>query len=322
MIAAVLLGRTLKAILVSVALAACSRSSPSGAKSAEPSAEGVPVGAGTFAWKTPLAVRVDETIEKRGNSAEVTYMLDVCPYGKGLLTVLHRDFTFRSINGVSAEDPRLVSVARKLKPITSAIPIFVISADGRFQDVLGIELMIKRMRSLYDAEDADRIEAILRNEEAMNILKQSAAARWSAWVEAWLGIDWSQGSEQTTEAPFLQADPSGKLMLKRVSSYLGRPRPAELKLSARTTVEGEQLRQLLRGVSAASDADLSAAEIRGKLETVMEVETTWPELRPSWAHTRKSTAIEVDGERQDAVEDHVYRFDWAGSAREKGKCSP
>jgi hypothetical protein len=209
---------------------------------------------------------------------------------------------------------------RELAPLTAAIPIFVVTADGRFDDLLDTDSMVARMRSLYDSETAERIARVFRDPAALGNLKQAVRSRWSAWIQAWLGIDWSNGSEQTIKAPVLHADPSGKLKVETVSSFIGRAPSGEIHLSQRMNIDDDELEQLMRGAAEPSGAERSKTKRRGRSQTLLEVQTTWPSLKPSYSHTRKTLHIVSDGKRERETEDHVFRFDWLGSSREKPKC--
>jgi len=166
------------------------------------------------------------------------------------------------------------------------------------------------------------MERALRNEAARKLLKQGVAQRWSAWVEGWLGVDFSRGSEVTVAAPALNVDPSGELKIPTVMSYVGPVRPGEFKLSARTKLQDDKLRALMSGVNAAFEAGVELTGVHGKAETLAEVETTWPELKPSWSHTRRFLELEVGGKLRREIEDHVYRFDWSSPGRGEPKCAP
>ena len=76
----------------------------------------------------------------------------------------------------------------------------------------------------------------------------------------------------------------------------------------------------MRAVAKEFADEVPVSEMRGSVEYAMATETDWPKLRPYRAHTRETVVVSVGDRTAQRVEDHVFEFDWAGSAQAQPKC--
>lgn len=267
-----------------------------------------------FAWHVPVSVSVHEHTEKSGHQGETDYFLDICPLKDGTLTIAHRRFRILSLDGIPASDKRIAPALERVAPLMAAIPVFVVTAEGRFVDVRGLEMMFAEMKKVLPKENVDVMRTAFSNPPQLATLKEAVAFRWRAWVEAWLFVDPAQGTPQTLGASV--GDARRELYLREPTSS-GRARlAARLKLDPRTAkpLVADLLRQFDQDPNKLDGIELSA-------EDVWEIETDWPLIRPWRVRTQKTVRVTSKKKREERAEVHDFTFDWIRGKDRTPECT-
>jgi hypothetical protein len=263
-------------------------------------------------------VKVREHLKKGEHVAELEYTLHACAKRGGGFTIAHRAFRIVSLDGIAASDQRVAAAVDQLAPVTAAIPLIVVDAQGRFADIQGLEEMMRGLEKAFPKKKLAPIRGLLKNPAQVQLLKQAAAFRWRAWAEAWLSYDPALGRSHPVEAaaPVPGADRgAGEL------AFEGRTVRRAARLSASTKLEGNDAKRLVAAVLAAVDvpaADLDSMKVSASYR--VNVETEWPEIRPHRAKTEKLVRVDVDGTTREALESHDWVFGWDGSKNAKAEC--
>jgi hypothetical protein len=267
-----------------------------------------------FAWHVPVSVSVREHTERSGHRGETDYFLDICPSKDGKLTVLHRRFRVLSLDGIPATDKRFAPTLERLAPLMAAIAVFVVTSDGRFVDVRGLEVMLGEMRKVFPREKVDLLRSAFSNPAQLAILKEAVAFRWRAWVEAWLFVDPAEGTPQTLGASV--GDARRELYLRETTPS-GRARLASrLKLDPKTAkpLVADLMREFERDPNELDGIELSA-------EDVWEIETDWPLIRPWRVRTQKTVRVTSKKKSEERAEVHDFSFDWIRGKDRTPECT-
>jgi len=236
-----------------------------------------------FAWKAPLTVHVTEDATKNGNAATVSYWLDVCPKAPDLLVVTHRDFRFVTLLGKPASNPEFSATLAEITPLTSAIPRFVVDAQGKVIAVEGVPELIARLRAAFPGAAVDQVAQRLEDPAAAQAINASANERWQVWVQAWLATD------PRTIAPQDIINPH------RV--------------------------KLTQASQAQNISDPSGSGAKLDLAVELTTDTEWPSVRPWVATSSKKAKLTLNGESATRSETHRYTFDWNGPPDAAPKCA-
>jgi hypothetical protein len=84
-----------------------------------------------------------------------------------------------------------------------------------------------------------------------------------------------------------------------------------VKLRAHRELSAADLGPVARSINPLlGDAGIDMSQVLQGGDSVMDVDTEWPELRPRYAHMRSTVRFAWEGREQTLVEDHEFRFDW------------
>ncbi len=281
-----------------------------------------------FDWPQSCRVTVTERSEKKGATSQVRYEVVLeraCE--PEFLEVRFENFQFQRVNGMDVSSPEAQKALGPAAQLAAAIPTFLISRGGRFEDALGIEEMVdKTIAFLKTQEGAGMDEARWKSTEAMMKspqmlaqLKSKVADYWNVWVGGWLGLQIAAGeqAEATTNVPM----PDGSLVEAPLRfSHEGAVEGNEglVRLTAVALLEGPEatralersVRKMAEGAGGAEPPPEPMFENFRRITTVT-VETDPATLRP--AHTMQETLIELTsatGEVRKQREVREHTFDW------------
>jgi hypothetical protein len=263
----------------------------------------LPTQSARFVWHPPLSVPVVEKVESSGPRLELRYWLDVCPGKGGTLLVSHRGLKVAAVDDVPASDPGLAQVAERAEAAAAALPTMVVDRSGAFVDATGFREMMDRLTASYPRQDFSSLKQLLASGDAAVVFKPALASRWQTWIDLWLRFDPTRGRSQEIAS---DDAPGGSTTL---ISYKGLTAEHRVRLAATRVFSEDEVRQLARlgGTDLAAGNGIASPP---QAEVLSEVETDWPDVRPWWAHTRKTMRGAAGGKEIRIVEDRQYRFDW------------
>jgi len=285
-----------------------------------------PKGGYVFGWAQDARVRVVERVQKKGDDITQTYLITVAARPDGNLSVGYSEFSFVSIAGVEMTE----EVRAELAPVaalTSAIPEMVITPEGRFVGIDGVDAMIDEVLPfLQTTEDLDpalleRTATMLRSPEMRALFVSTATAIWNAWVGDWISgqlaagerfdgqVKGVSGHAQNLSVENLgpSTEHAGKVHLRQ-TGVMGTEATAaamgpmlRAMVSTMATDQGEEAFEEVL-------ADMEASITR-RVDTITDPVT----LQPVTARTEKVVDIEIEvaSVKEQIVEIHEYSFDWS-----------
>lgn len=271
----------------------------------------------TFAWPAGSEALVEETVQKRGNTAVERYRVRWLPVSDDPThnDVVMDQLQMTMVNGkpVDAEADRtmLEEVAR----LSAMLPRMRIDASGALVDVVGVEEMITTVaQSMSDEERANFLE-LMRSPSGQPILRGAAEKIWNTWVGAVVGLQAPPGEElvAVTTIP----GPDGPL--EQQTHYLLERAGDRVVISTRTETPAPIARALMQPMlqplfDRMAQNGVEAAEVFKNIElsisssTLVEMEPAT--MRPHRAQARQVFHLSVQGNTQEHVEQHDYVFTW------------
>jgi hypothetical protein len=138
---------------------------------------------------------------------------------------------------------------------------------------------------------------------------------WQNWVELWLHVDPKRGNPQDVSEQNIGDG------ARTVVTFTGLTDDHRARFEARRDLSKNEVWQMTKDVMLKRGlTDVEVAKMTKAAHEEMDVETDWPELRPWYAHSRKTVQFSKEGAEHDLIEDRQYRFDWHASGREKPTC--
>jgi hypothetical protein len=169
-----------------------------------------------FAWPVGMTARVDQEWTRmqvgpqRNDSITMRsrYRLTVSAHPKGRL-IQSDSFAITSLPAAANRRPGDVDPQQFLARLGSVQPSYVVSTDGQFVEIEGVErtkrvldsLFAPMMREMADAPT--ELKALLQNVTSPQTLTATAAQEWNAVAGTWVGADWKVGEayEASSEEP-------------------------------------------------------------------------------------------------------------------------
>jgi hypothetical protein len=233
-----------------------------------------------FTWKPPLSVPIEESGSLKGRKVVSRYWLDVCPTKDGNLQLSRRDLQLISVNGRPAP--------QKLTEIVD---------DGGAEGVSDMTVD-HAGRFVYTNPTIDWRLGNL----------------WEGWVGIWLQIDPKGGNPQ--EVATQEIGNGARTLI----SYRGKVGD-HFAFEAHRDLNKDEVWQMTKEQMIRSGLqDYQVAKLTRSAQQTLNVETDWPELRPWFAHARRTIVFASAGDEKQFVEEREYRFDWNASKKEKAKC--
>lgn len=201
-----------------------------------------------FDWSAPCRVPALQWVLKKGQKATLRFDVVLVADGEGLRMRLD-DMRFESIAGHSADDPAVQDQLRLARSMMRAVPETLISSDGAFVGVEGMDEAIDEVVAQIrqdDAELARTVEATLRAPQMRATMEQKAGDYWNGWVGAWLGRKLGPGSE-VSETASLPTPTGEQIDVPQAFRHHGRVVDHEdlVLLSSEQVVEGEQAEEMM-----------------------------------------------------------------------------
>jgi hypothetical protein len=257
-------------------------------------------------------VPVEEDLEQTGDRVTFTYRLDVCPASEGMLRIAHRDFHVTQINGQTATDAVPAQDLHRIQSLTSLRPVMFIDHAGTLVAVGKVVEMIDRIASAYPDVDFSAMRRLVVEGSAVDYFKQMMETIWLRWVEGWMQVDPSRGSEQEL-SPSPDVTPS-------LIKYLGSTSEHRARFSSLRVLSPREASQFTGTIFRALLPDLDADAAMDHVTTLVEVETDWPGVRPWVARQHNKVHFSYAGTEQTMVMDVRTRFDWRAANAKDVKC--
>jgi hypothetical protein len=274
-----------------------------------------------FDWSPPCRVPVRERTEKRGNTAVMSYVVDLRSSSSGALELHLTDFVFIEVNGRDATTPAIREAMRPALAMIATVPVMEISVEGQYLGVQDFDRMLDALETALtqqgtSPEERARIRAMMSTPEMRWMMEEQQAGQyWRAWVESW--IDWSLPPGASHEEEQMLTLPGGgqgpvTVRAKHLGFVDGRARlrlTNEIRGPALIALIGPLLEQLAREANA--DGPLDDIFRDGSRKTILTVETDPATLQPH--HTRYEMAVELqlsNGERHEQREVRDVTWDW------------
>jgi hypothetical protein len=138
---------------------------------------------------------------------------------------------------------------------------------------------------------------------------------WHGWVEVWLHVDPKRGNPQEIS---VQNVGDGTRILVSYRALTG---DHHARFEARRELDKDEVWQMTKDeMLRAGISDVQVLKMTRGAEEKMEVETDWPEVRPWFAHSRRTVHFAEGFNERELVEDRQYRFDWHADAGDRPKC--
>lgn len=279
----------------------------------------------TFDWAAPSSARVTERRVKKGQEAEMTYVLRIAADEAGTGRIVSfEDFAFKTINGMDATRPELQRPVAQALAMARHIPTVHADLRGDFVEFVGFDEMLDAMaRSFVEIEGFDEskmteMRRMLDQPKVRGLLVAKGQETWNVWVGTWNDLSFRTGEPSVVEGEF--ALPGSEVTLplrveatcKGIEVVDGRRR-ARVSIADTMTAEGESLNRYLREILVATGAesappDLARFQRKTTIEGVFEIET----LRPIEIDFRQT----LEGGRADGstplrqFDERSYRFEW------------
>jgi hypothetical protein len=258
-----------------------------------------------FAWPVGMTARVEQAWTRtqvgpqRNDSVTVRsrYRLTVSAHPKGRL-VQSDSFVITSLPAVASNrragdvDPQ-----QFLARLGSIQPSYVVSTDGEFVGIEGVERTKRVLDSLFapmlrELKDAPaELKALMQNAISPQTLTASAAQEWNALAGTWVGADWEVGEayEASSEEPS-PLIPGLKIPMrhefsaaKRVPCTEGESTPRCIRLEMISEPDSVALRKVMTDFMAKvapKDVDVRAALQSMRVANELTVVADPRDLRP------------------------------------------
>ena len=281
----------------------------------------------TFAWGERGEVRVFDSTLKQGKESETTFVLRWEPIeGTDDLLVEMADMAFVSYGGVPADDPSLAMAMGMLEPMLQVVPSFRITRAGDLVEVGDVGEALEAVLALYESEEGgEQKTAMLRqafgSPQAQALVTNSIVENWTAWVGFWAGFEGEYDENYVVENDAVALAPQFDIAVGGSVEHRGMEA-----LEASMTAVADPERLMLRMVGffdAITDEEDEALRqarkrIASSFESAERVDSfgglyALDGLRPLEVTTEMRVRVTVvDGEPQQQIERHRYRFEWPG----------
>ncbi len=282
--------------------------------------------AATFSWPVPGRVTVTERTEKKGQAAVMRYDIAIARAADGRrIELRYENMRFLEVAGRSVTSTAAQAELAPVLALASAIPTTVVSPEGKYEDMVGLEEMIEALlRHLREdlatpAGQMKATEATLRSPAMVAQLRAKLGDTWGLWVGLWVGLELAPGATLDVETSIPMPDGStvpGSLTFEHLGKAAAPP--GAVRLSARTLLEGEEARKAMerwiRGVAKSTPGAPTPPERifeSFRRETRVSVVTDLATLRPAHARSEMNVTVkETSGKSATSREVHDYTFEW------------
>lgn len=276
-----------------------------------------------FDWGGACRVPVTEQVERKGQKATASFVLDLQKKAEGF-ELRFTDYRMLALEGLDPDDPRTTAVLEQVGRQASLIPVTRVDSEGRYAGITGLDEMIEGVLDLQakgDPELAARMRQAMTSPQLKAQLEEKMGDYWRSWVEAWLGADLAPS--ETREKNLEIQVPGGtwplEVRVEHRGPSEGAPNLARLVMLNRTG--GDDLQkmtaELLGGVDPEEAAKMRELDMQFDKVTSIEADLELSGLRPH--HVRYVSEIEVRGggevhSRRD-VRDDTFHWERAEGCR-------
>jgi hypothetical protein len=288
-----------------------------------------------FAWPTPSRVTVTQRSLKKGKRAVLRYDAVLSARMGGGYELKLDKIQFLELEGRDVSKGPLPPEVKTALAMASALPTVVISAEGEFVDVMGLDEVVEHILKQTPNEKGrrDKIRAVFAQPAVAQAMKQKAGDFWQAWVGAWVGMDVAAGQERVAMVPLQMplGSVDGTVTLRHrgpVTEHKG-----AVRLEMETVLEGEPFRkemvnmlsQMVQAAGAQEGTeppDFEAMLQSARRVSTVEVVTDPATLRPYSARMVQVTQVQVEDQQNEQREEQEYRFTWPAQKAGKRRWAP
>ena len=240
----------------------------------------------------------------------------------GELRVHYSDFEFLEMDGRDVTSPQMQKMLAPALAMTSAIPDYLVTAEGEFVRADGMDELVSRFVKALSAsrgqEEAERLGEMMARPEMKELLAAAVSNYWNSWVGAWVGWDVAPGEAATvdTQLPLMGVEIPAKLTVEHHGDAADAAGCVRLSMHSVAAGEGAA-RALARALavlaSGAGQDEISQDALADVFVENKTVVVTDPKtLCPRSVLTEKVVRITEKGktEPRQQIERHHYVFDW------------
>jgi hypothetical protein len=272
-----------------------------------------------FAWPVPGRAKVTHRAERDGHVSTMRYDLAVKRNAEGQLEVRFDGFTFTELDGKDMQASELRAVRAGLEKLTAMIPNLLITPEGDYAGVLGMDEMIEALlafeRKTKTPAQMASMERLLRSPEVKAMLIAKSGDYWHTWVGVWKDLRLTPGERWT--AALEVGTPSGTVEVPAVFEHHGAVpgEPGLVRFSMASTLEGEAAASLMAGILREVIGALGKSTMP-KLESVRRATKASADIDPRTAKPRRARMevlmeVKIEGipaKSQRQVDE--YEFAW------------
>ncbi len=275
---------------------------------------GAPADTIEFGWKAPCEVPVRSFKYRSDQGSAITRMrLDFQARDDGYRLRL-RDVAFETFNGQPIDSPELRAQLQQILAMTTAsMPEFLISREGRYTGIVGLEEMVEALLEQLGPDVPESVVAAMKQPAMLRQLETSISEYWDTWVEAWDGRAIEPGETIVEQRRLGLLE--GSMVVNLEVEHLGTldDDPNLRLLRTRQVMEGDAAKEMMmaqvRRMAQDTGGPMPADDAIG---SVRRVSTLYVAIDPKGARpyrTRLEKLIEVDDKRR--LEVMEWEFDWA-----------
>lgn len=273
-----------------------------------------------FDWPSSGKVRITELVEKKGNTAKMSYYLTVnTKEARRFIRIV--DLKFVSINGEKISPELEAELAPVIESLNS-MPYFVVNSQGELVDIAGLteaidsfDNVIKHVRK---EDNEPEFSEIMKSDPARKLLFDALSEYWTCWVEAWIVFPATEDKpyidQYTNTLPGSETSYLTTRTLNNFGTYEGL---THLKVETSVTDPRitDSIKEMLDTFDQASgkpiDRNLerpSGMRVEALAEAKIDLET----LRPKWVKRQKRVMITSNSSEiiDSSFESHTYTFHW------------
>lgn len=276
-----------------------------------------------FDWPVPSSAKVTLDAERKGHKVTSAMRLDLKEAGEDL-EMSFADVRLLALDGKDVSSPEAQKkLPMSLGELSNSMPSFIISRDGRFKDLVGLDALINTIiDNLPEGEQQipkKQLKEMLSSPRMIAMLKAHSASDWHAWVQGWIGKPVQPGTETTFESKVEAYGEQIPATVKLLQLGPDERWPGSAGLRLEVVSEGEAFKRaifnMITSVMQRTGRDTEGFELEkiksARREELIEVITDARTLRPYEVKSAVSASFEIaDQARQGQVDRKHYRFEW------------
>ena len=272
-----------------------------------------------FAWPVPGRVGVTQRAERKGHASTIHYFLIVTRGpGGGTLEVHFKDFKFLDLAGQDRSSPEVQAALEQLRSYVAVIPTIVISPEGEYLGIRGLDELIDRILSgditkQKDPKKAAAVALRMKSPESKAQIEAKCGDYWNSWVGQWKNLSLAPGETGKSEVQIRL--PGGGFASSPVLFEHHGATPGEpwlVRLSSSGLLEGEAAKAALSDFMKQISPDDNIVIERLRREMRSSVDTDPLTLMPHRVRLESVLEIKVVGAAATKSRQlDEYEFDWS-----------